>query len=197
MAQFLDWQSLEERLFEQSSTIIRRFAQEHPDVTCSFFAYDTDPSYGYFLPSFDTFENSLQQAQKNEQQVIERRKKMLTQEWSWKSVSYISKSPRVTDYSPDVSCFAYHMYADLRFPELTELKESEAYAQKRNEVEDDYIEGNVRLILWKVIERLIVSNTFSQLHLSSPFRVGYQFHEEDLLVLRILNWSSIKTSSSL
>ena len=78
--QFPDWQSLEERLFEQTSSVIRQFATEHSDVTCSFFAYDTDPGYGYFLPSFDTAENSLLQAQKNEQRAIEERAKMLSQE---------------------------------------------------------------------------------------------------------------------
>lgn len=100
----------------------------------------------------------------------------------------MSKAPRVTDYSPDIGYFAYHMYADLNFPELAGFKESETYPQKRNAVEDDYIEGHVRIILWKVIERLIASDTFSQLHLASPFRVGYEFHDGDLLVLRILNW---------
>lgn len=186
--QFPDWQSLEERLFEQTSSVIRQFATEHSDVTCSFFAYDTDPGHGYFLPSFDTYENSLQQAQKNEQWAIEQRQKMLSQDWSWNSASYLSKSPRITDYSPDVGYFAYHIYAEFHFPELVEFRENESYPQKRNDAEDDYLEGHVRIILWRVIERLIMNDAFAQLRMSSPFRVGYQFHDEDLLVLRILKW---------
>lgn len=188
MAVVIDWQVLEERLFEQSCAVIKQFAEDHPDVICSFFAYDTDPGYGYFLLSFDTAENSLQQALKNEYWAIEERKKMLSQEWSWNSARSLSRVPPITDYSPDVGYFAYYMYAEIRFPELVEFKESEAYPQRSNEVEDDYLEGHVRVVLWKIIERLIASAIFSQLRLSSLFRVGYQFHEEDLLVLRILNW---------
>jgi hypothetical protein len=41
-----DWQALEDRLFEQSTAVLRQFAAEHPEVLCSFFAYDTNPAYG-------------------------------------------------------------------------------------------------------------------------------------------------------
>jgi hypothetical protein len=68
-----DWQSLEDRLYEQSKAIIQHFAAEHPNVTCSFFAYDTDPKEGYFLLGFDTLENALCVAQENEQRAIKRR----------------------------------------------------------------------------------------------------------------------------
>lgn len=54
--------------------------------------------------------------------------------------------------------------------------------------EEGYLEGSTRLVFWKVLERLIDSGLFSHLHLSSPFRVGYQFHDQELIVLRILNW---------
>lgn len=53
MASTFDWQSLEDRLFEQSKALILQFAEEHPDVTCSFLAYDTntgaeaESGYGY------------------------------------------------------------------------------------------------------------------------------------------------------
>ena len=50
------------------------------------------------------------------------------------------------------------------------------------------MEGNLRIVLWKAIERLIASDAFAPLCLASPFRVGYQLHERELVVLRILNW---------
>lgn len=182
------WQSLEERLFEQTCAIIEQFAAEHPDSLCSFFAYDIDQNAGYFLPSFDTPENALKQAQQNEQRAIERREKLLLQPWSWRTASITCKFPQITDYSPDIGYFAYHIYAEIDFPELAAFKESDMYPQPENEVDDDYIEGNIHIVLWKVIERLMAGKVFSQLRLSSPFRVGYQLHEKELLTLRILNW---------
>ena len=192
-----DWQSLEDRLYEQSRAIILQFAAEHPDVTCSFFAYDTDPKEGYFLLGFDTYENSLEAAQENEQRAIERRNQMLVHEWSWRHARSMLNIPRLTNYSPAVSDFAYHMYAQIDFQELIDLSESGSYPQKDHDVEDDYIEGNTRIVLWKVIERLIANNVFDQLHLASPFYVGFALHEDDQTPpLRILNWPNMTQNTS-
>lgn len=183
-----DWQSLEDRLYEQSRAVIQQFAAEHPAVTCSFFAYDTDPQEGYFLLGFDTLENSLRMAQENEQRAIKQRNEMLTQDWSWRTAHFMLQFPRVTDYSPDIGYFAYPTYAQIDFQELADLSESDNYPQRQNNIEDDYIDGNVQIVLWKVIERLIVDEAFAPLHLSAPFHVGYQLHTDGLVVLRILNW---------
>lgn len=57
-----------------------------------------------------------------------------------------------------------------------------------NEGSDAYIEGNTRIILWRVLERLIAAHAFDALKLASPFRVGYQLSGDCLVVMRILNW---------
>jgi hypothetical protein len=117
---------------------------------------------------------------------------MLKQDWSWRTAHFILQVPRLTDYSPDVSYFAYHMCTQLNFEELVELSESGNSPQPHNSIEDDYIEGSTRIILWKVVERLIDSKTFDQLHLSTPFHVGYALHEDgQTTVLRILNWPNV------
>ncbi len=190
-----DWQSLEDRLYEQSKTIIQQFAAEHPDVICSFFAYETDPIEGYFMLGFDTYENALRMAQENEQRAIKQRNQMLTQDWSWSTAHFILQTPRLTDYSPDVSYFTYPTYVQLDFQELCDLFESDNYPQPPNSVEDNYIDGNVQIVLWKVVEQLIASEAFAPLHLSSPFYIGYQLHTGGLVILRILNWPNINQTS--
>jgi hypothetical protein len=75
------------------------------------------------------------------------------------------------------------------------LSESDNYPQRQNNIEDDYIDGNVQIVLRKVIERLIAGEGFASLHLSSPFHADYQFHEKELVVLRILNWPTITQDS--
>lgn len=187
MEAIFDWQALEEHLIEQSREAIRRFATEYPDVTCSFFAYDVNPIYGEFLVSFETAEHSLQTAQENEQEAIRRRNQMLTLPEAWRGAEYFSTHPVVIEYSPDVGLFAYPMYAQIKVYELDELSASGVYPTGLP-TDDDYIEGNARIVLWKVIEQLITSDAFAPLALASPFRVGYQYHDEALTVLRILNW---------
>ncbi len=62
------------------------------------------------------------------------------------------------------------------------------YPQPHDDIEDNYIDGNVQIVLWKAIERLIANEAFASLHLSAPFHVGYQLHTDSLVVLRVLNW---------
>lgn len=185
-----NWQSLEDRLFEESRAVILRFAAEHPDVTCSFFAYDTNPAYGEIFPSFDSYENMLRTAQEEEQRLMARREKVLTQEWSWESA--LSKTGSVSESSPSVGYFAYHIYAETRFPELEEFSMNGGYPEPPYEWQDSYIDGNVRIVLWKVVERLIAAEAFAPLRLASPFRIGYQFHDDGhFITLRILNWPRV------
>ena len=183
-----DWQTIEDRLFEESQTTIVQFALEHPDVICSFFAYGVDLDAGYFLPSFDTPENSIRQAQRQEAWAIQSRNQMLNQDWSWRYASNTIKVPRLVGHSPGIDSFAYHMYAELYFSELVQLRENANYPSKNNEIENDYVDGNVYILLWKVVERLIASHAFDRLSLATPFLIGSEFHEDELRVLRILNW---------
>jgi hypothetical protein len=187
MVDVFDWQTLEEQLFERSREAILRFAREYPEARCSFFAYDANPIYGEFIICFETAENSLQQAQENEQEAIKSRNQMLSRPEAWRGAAYLSTNPPVKAYTPDVGLFAHPMYDQIRVRELDELSASDAYPKGLPQ-EDDYIEGNARIVLWKVIERLIASNAFSPLTLASPFQVGYQVHDDELVVLRILNW---------
>lgn len=182
-----DWQAVEEELYARSREAILRFASEHPQARCSFFAYDANPIYGEFFVSFETAEHSLQQAQENEQRAMKRRNQMLGHPEAWRAARHFSSYPVVTEYNAHVGRFAHHMYDPIQVSELEELSASGAYP-KGQETEDGYIEGNAHIVLWHVIERLIESSAFSPLTLASPFRVGYQFHDEALVVLRILNW---------
>lgn len=190
MTWIFDWQSVEDRLFDQSLETTQRFAVEHPDVVCACFAYDTDPIYGYCLPSFDTCENSLQRARTHEHSVLEMRKKLLTQQQAWRSAKSASILPSLADFNEEIGFFTYHIYANITFPELDEMWRQDTYP-KGEEYEDNYIEGNVRIILWKVVERLIASQVFEQMKLASPFRIGYAFHDEPFVTLRILNWPQV------
>jgi hypothetical protein len=184
-----NFQQIEDQLYSEGVEAIIRFGQEHGDDLCSFFAYDVDPLYGNVFLSFDTFDNSIKMARENEQQAIARRANMLNMEWSWQSARRYSTDPLVLDYSPDIGHFAYADFRALFFPEWEEVSDSEHYPRGEREPDpDDYMEGNLRIVLWKAIERLIASDAFAPLCLASPFRVGYQLHERELVVLRILNW---------
>jgi hypothetical protein len=45
----LDWEVAEERLHEASVAAIKKFAGEHSDELVCFFAFDSEPRYGYVM----------------------------------------------------------------------------------------------------------------------------------------------------
>lgn len=186
-----NWQDIENRLYELSKAGIVRFAAEHPETTCSFFAFSANPVYGEFHLCFDTPENALECAQQHEHKATERRNRMLQGPEVWRHATSRLTLPRLTDYSPDVGLFAYYGFVELFFKELDDLGFDEDYPESR-EYEDGYSNGNGQLVMWRVLERLIDEGVFSTLRLASPFRVGYQIHDGvELVVLRILNWPQV------
>ena len=88
--------------------------------------------------------------------------------------------------------FKYEAYSVVDLPEWRAYFESDEFrevvATEDGSRKPDPFEGNVIVVFWNVIERLINEELFSKLSMSSPFRVGFQFHDAHLIVLRILNW---------
>lgn len=111
----------------------------------------------------------------------------MTAEDAWRGAEYGINTPVLSVFNTDSGGFAYQEYATMEFPQWRKLAESSDYP-KGDEYDDDYLEGNVRLLLWKVIERLIKENCFQVLKLASPFMTRYGFHDEEGRILRILNW---------
>lgn len=182
-----NWEAVTDRLYVFTCATIERFVSEHPDEVCSFFAYDVD--LPFFLASFDTPANALKVARQAEQEAIERRAKMLTIPDAWRVARSFSMCPPVLDYCYSTGDFAYHIFDETKLDELEDLHFAEDYPEYENA--DDYAEGNTRIMLWRMIERLIASDNLNCLQLAAPFRIGYQMHDDDLTILRILNWPAI------
>jgi hypothetical protein len=182
-----DWQQVEERLFEESKAAILQFAVAHPDEVYAIFTYYSEPYCGCFTLFIDTLAHSLQVARYHEQNAIRRRKQMLNHEQMWTSAKYFSTQPPVRYHTPSVGSFATPFFASVQFEGWQEFADSDDYP-KAEAWQDDYLEGNTRIVIWKVLERLIESGVFEQLLLASPFYLGYELHDEELVILRILHW---------
>lgn len=182
-----NWQEVETILFEKGKEAIERFANEHPDLLCSFFAYSADPLSGEFAICIDTQEHALQQAEKEELRVCQRRERRLHSPSAWRGAQTTLEFPHLTEYSLVVDYFHFAFYSYTTFADWTTFFDSESYPEQLPG-EDDYLAGNTRIVLWKVLERLIQEQVLSQLNMAPLFRLGYQLYEKGLVVLRILNW---------
>jgi hypothetical protein len=191
MIQPPDWQKAEETLFEAGTATLEQFGKEHPGTICSFFAYYVYPSKGAIDVCIDTPENALHEAMREELFTLGRRQKLLKFPTSWQLASFYTEIPAIVDYAPNANLFQYASQARVTFEEWAAFCQSKAYPETEKP-QDDYLEGNIRIVIWKVCERLIQDKVFLHLDLASPFRVGYQFHERPLIVLRVLNWPNFK-----
>jgi hypothetical protein len=50
------------------------------------------------------------------------------------------------------------------------------------------LEDRIIVALWRVTDRLVQANTFEVLRRAAPFRIGFAFHDDAMVVLRILDW---------
>jgi len=46
------------------------------------------------------------------------------------------------------------------------------------------VTGNLRILFWRVIDRLVEADAFAALTVATPLHLGYIFHEERPVVLR-------------
>jgi len=183
----VDWNAGEEQLYVASVAAIRRFGQEHGRLPVCFFRFDSEPRYGYVLIGFDTQENNIRRVKKSEQTAIARRRTRLNRPDSWKSAKHCLRTPRLAAFNSNSASFAFPEYAQVSFPDWRELAEEGGYPIGSAH-QDDYLESSVRLMLWRVAERLVADEAFKPLMLASPFIVGYEFHDGEEVVLRLLNW---------
>ena len=183
----VDWNASEEQLYVASVAAIRRFGQEHGRLPVCYFKFDSEPRYGYVLIGFDTLENNIRRAKKSEQTAIARRRTRLNRPDSWKSAKHCLRNPRLAAFNSNSANFAFPEYAQVSFPDWRELAQEGGYPVGLTH-QDDYLESSVRLVLWRVAERLVADEAFKPLTLASPFIVGYGFHDGEDVVLRLLNW---------
>jgi hypothetical protein len=183
----IDWPACDQRLHTASVAAIRRLARECHDEPISFFAFDSEPRYGYVQISFDTLTGNIRSAKRREEFAIEQRQKVLTRPDAWMSAKYFLRSPVLTAFNTNSGNFAFSHYSEVRFSEWRKLAEEGGYPVGDTH-QDDYLESNARLVLWRVAEQLVAEEAFKPLTLASPFLVGYGIHDQEEVVLRLLNW---------
>ena len=192
MPQAPDWRHVEDTLFEHGKAAIEQFSQEHPDELCSFFAYHSTPLAGQFAVCLDTYFNGIQQAMEYELENVGRRQRDLKHKEAWRGVSHYTEARHILEYTYDVALFQYVEYSEVEFEGWSDFFYDKGVYPQSGPYEEDYLQGNVRIVLWRVLERLIKAKIFQQLHMSTPFRVGYQVEDHWPIVLRLLNWPTVE-----
>lgn len=185
------WEVSERDLHEATLAAIARFARTSPRaVVCSFFFDCDEPRYGRMAISLDTLENNVRSAKKQEQRAVERRRKNLSGKLTWQWAKYQLRTPVLSPFNTNGGDFAFQQFAVVEFPAWRKLAKKGGYPVGAAH-EDDYLESNARLVIWRVIERLVADGAFEPLTLAAPFMVGYSIHDQESAILRLLNWPAV------
>jgi hypothetical protein len=183
-----DWEASDRKLHKASVAAIKRFAREYPGrpVCCFFFDCD-EPRYGLLSISLDTPEENIRAVKEMERFAIESRRKYLRSKGAWRWAKHQVSTPVLSPFNTNSGDFEFPEYADVEFPAWVKLAAKGNYP-KGVEHEDDYLESNARLVMWRVAERLVAEDAFALLTLASPFLLGYSIHDQEEVILRMLNW---------
>jgi hypothetical protein len=180
-----DWRAAQALLVEESKRAIENFSARHATELCSFFAFCVDYCFGDVVICFDTYDNSLLHAKRNELQTLKTWDNAFSNGRGVETAKSYLFSRKLCSYNTLTAEFKYPSIAKVHFPDW------EAYFLNEQRPEHPDPLGYVIVLMHRVISELASSRSFDGLALSSPFRIGAEFAEElGLVVMRLLNWPS-------
>ena len=162
------------------------FSSTHPNEEVCYFAFDCDPIYGYVLACFNTTDNSLRYVKERQERNLLRGKKILGNDKYRDNAYYYVESLNVPPHCNNTGDFKYQGYSEISFPEWEEYSRSDEYPKSEGH-KDDYLDNRVAFIFWQALTQLVEEGAFSNLKLASPTLVGFMFHDQQEIVVRILN----------
>ena len=168
-----DWAESDRRLYAAARRAVRAFVAEHPaeDVCALFFDCD-EPRYGRVAFSLDTPANNRRVARNLEAHVVATREQLLRDdEHAWRSAKYALTSPPVGVFSVESGGFAFPQYRAVTFPTWRQLAKSRSKVlPPAGEERDEFLASHVRLVTWRVTERLIADDSLAPLATGRPVR---------------------------
>jgi hypothetical protein len=180
-----DWDAAQALLVEEGKRAIGNFSGKHAGELCSFFAFCVDYCYGDVVICFDTYDNGLLHAKRNEVQTLKIWDDAFSGERGAANARSYLLSRRLCTYNPHTANFKYPSFATVH------LSDWEEYIMNEQRPEHPDPLGHVIVLMYRVISELVSSRSFEGLALSTPFRIGVEFAEElGLVVMRLLNWPS-------
>jgi hypothetical protein len=178
-----NWDAAQALLVEEGNRAIEKFSATHAAELCSFFAFCVDYCFGDVVICFDTYDNDLLHAKRNEYQTLKAWDAAFSGERSGGNAKDQLLRRRLCSHNPHTAEFKYPNFATLNFSDWEPYFLNELHPEHPDPL------GHVIALMHNVVNELVSSRSFDRLALSSPFRIGVEFSEElGLVVMRLLNW---------
>lgn len=181
-----DWDLYLKRLVKETKAAIQQFAEQHGSEEVCYFAYDSEPRYGYVLTCFNTSSASLEFTRKQcEYNARYRRKLMRNPVW-FDNAYYQTKAHALLPFCNNTGDFAFQGFTRIEFPEWQKYAENPKYPEAEED-DDDYLINRVARLFCRTTDQLVKGRAFEKLNLAAPTLVGFGFHEGGQYVLHLLN----------
>ena len=180
-----DWQSAEMRLYDACRDALASFSRENGSDVVSFFAFDTEPSAGQVILAFDTRENEVVQAKQTHDDAIAVQRLKGEAPGGFHTAKYYATRTPLTLHSSNTGDFAHAQYRSVAFPDWAECARADDYPEPEPG-QGDYLEGHVIVMFRRVFDRLLRDDAFALLLRAVPFRLGFNFHDGELVVMHLV-----------
>jgi hypothetical protein len=181
-----DWDLYLKRLVDETKSAIQQFAAQHGGEEVCYFAYDSEPRYGYVLTCFNTSSASLEFIRKQRDYHTQYRRQLLEKPVWFDSAYYQARVNSVLPFCNNTGDFAFQGFTQIQFPEWQEFADSPDYPEAKDD-DKDYLTNRVARLFCRATDQLVEERAFEQLRLARPVLIGFGFHDHDQYVLHMLN----------
>ncbi|QDV25853.1 hypothetical protein [Aureliella helgolandensis] len=179
----------EEKLYKAAIRAIKAFCKEEPttEVRC-FFLDSDDVAYGRVGISIDSVSNNSDVCLDSFKSTKKSRRATCKGKRAWELAKHGLNCPSLEIYNTDSGDFDFGEFAEVDLSEWRKIAKKNGVEKSDEDGDDSYIEGNARISMWRTIERLVKERAFDSMKTSSPFFVGFSFHDDGPTTVDILKW---------
>ena len=181
-----DWDLYLKRLVNETKTAIQQFSAQHASEEICYFAYDSEPCYGYVLTCFNTSRASREFIRKQQEYHTQYRRELMTKPTWFDNAYYQVKTNALLPYCNNTGDFAFPSFSQIQFPEGQKFAENPKYPEAEDN-DDDYLINRAARLFSRAIDQLVDERAFEELKLARPTLIGFGFHDGDQHVLHVLN----------
>lgn len=181
-----DWDLYLKRLVDETKAAIQLFAAQHGSELVCYFAYDSEPCYGYVLTCFNTSRASLEFVREQRNYHTKYRRELMAKPVWFDSAYYQAKTNALLPFCNNTGDFAFQGFTRIEFPEWQEFADSPDYPEAK-ENDKDYLINRVARLFSRATDQLVDECAFQPIRLARPALVGFGFHDHDQYVLHLLN----------
>ena len=171
-----DWQKFEDRIYAEALRAINILKETFSEDELAIFVLWADPYKGWYEFIVDTRKRNEEGTITREQKMRRLRKELGDNPEAWKRAQTYARQTMALTYDPqwgdfDIVDGEIHTFE----MDVSDIVNSADYAELNKGGEDGWLEGHMRFVIGKALQRLIEEKAFEEVKRAPTFRIGYTY----------------------